>query len=212
MPSAGTKRSFSAAEEEDQQFVGRRRTSAGSGANGAGSSPRRPRRVYEASFKLQVVREALKLPASNRIKPTCRMYPGVEPVQVRKWIKNLAALQQAQPTAKLVQKVPRALPSPPPDLAGESSETESVSSSPYPHPCSPSYTQLPSPSYETQPLHPFPIANANRGYLPFSAAPTRVLTPLSVAEEHGAAPGYSAAESETLRVAHELLSLSSSFA
>ena len=40
-----------------------------------------PRRVaYEASFKLKVVREALLLPASNRIKPTCRLYPQIEPV------------------------------------------------------------------------------------------------------------------------------------
>jgi hypothetical protein len=42
---------------------------------------RRQRRVYDASFKLMVVQEALKLPASNRIKPTCRAYPGVEPVR-----------------------------------------------------------------------------------------------------------------------------------
>lgn len=52
-------------------------------AQALGGVPRRPRRVYEASFKLMVVREALKLPAHNRIKPTCRAYPGVEPVQVR---------------------------------------------------------------------------------------------------------------------------------
>ena len=83
---------------------------------------RRPRKVYTASFKLAVVREALKLPASNRIKPTCRMYPGVEPVQVRKWIRNIAALQMAQPSAKLVQK--RSLPSPPDLSQDDSSETE----------------------------------------------------------------------------------------
>ena len=53
----------------------------GGAANTFNGGPRRPRRVYEASFKLEVVREALKLPASNRIKPTCRAYPGVEPVQ-----------------------------------------------------------------------------------------------------------------------------------
>lgn len=97
-------------------------TSAGSGVAAA----RRPRRVYEASFKIMVVREALKLPPSNRIKPTCRAFPGVEPVQVRKWIRNLSALKQAQPTAKLVQK--RALPSPPALACDESSdETEIMS-------------------------------------------------------------------------------------
>jgi len=96
---------------------------AGNGSN----QLRKPRRVYDASFKLMVVREALKLPASNRIKPTCRMYPGVEPVQVRKWIRNQEALEQAAPTAKLVQRV-RTAASPtmePPDL-DESSETESI--------------------------------------------------------------------------------------
>ena len=39
------------------------------------------RRVYDAAFKLMVVEEALKLPADNRIKPTCRLYPGIEPVR-----------------------------------------------------------------------------------------------------------------------------------
>ena len=42
---------------------------------------RKPRRVYDASFKLAVVEQALKLPPDNRIKPTCRAYPGVEPVR-----------------------------------------------------------------------------------------------------------------------------------
>ena len=42
---------------------------------------RKPRRVYEAAFKLEVITYALTLPATNRIKPTCRSYPGVEPVQ-----------------------------------------------------------------------------------------------------------------------------------
>merc|ERR1711907_462953 len=68
-------------------------------------SQRRPRRVWPASFKLMVVQQALKLPASNRIKPICRMHPGVEPVQVRKWIRNIDALRVAQPTAKLVPKL-----------------------------------------------------------------------------------------------------------
>lgn len=50
-------------------------------ADHAAASGRRTRKVYDAAFKLMVVREALKLPASNRIKPTCRAYPGVEPVR-----------------------------------------------------------------------------------------------------------------------------------
>lgn len=100
------------------------------------SGPRPPRRVYPASFKIMVVEQALRLPAHNRIKPTCRAFPGVEPVQVRKWIRNLAALQEAEPDAKLVQR--RALPSPPALVADDaegSSETESVvSHSPSPRP------------------------------------------------------------------------------
>jgi len=39
-------------------------------------------------------------PARNRIKPTCRDYPGIEPVQLRKWIRNAEALRLAEPTAK----------------------------------------------------------------------------------------------------------------
>ena len=45
------------------------------------TDPRQPRRhAYSAEFKLQVVREALQRPASNRIKPVCRLHPGIEPV------------------------------------------------------------------------------------------------------------------------------------
>jgi len=55
---------------------------------------RNPRR-YPPEFKLQVVREALSLPEHSRIKPTARRYPGVTPVQVRMWIKNIAALEEA---------------------------------------------------------------------------------------------------------------------
>ena len=52
-----------------------------SASNDIVGAVRKPRRVYEASFKLEVVTYALTLPAMNRIKPTCRSYPGVEPVQ-----------------------------------------------------------------------------------------------------------------------------------
>lgn len=65
------------------------------------------RRSYDAAFKLQVVRHALQLPANARNKPIARMYPGLTPVQVRKWIRNVDALENAVPTAKLI---PRAKP------------------------------------------------------------------------------------------------------
>ena len=41
---------------------------------------------------MEVVRTALQLPASARIKPTCRAYPGIEPVQIRKWIRIFGPL------------------------------------------------------------------------------------------------------------------------
>mmetsp|Transcript_37828 Transcript_37828/g.83280 ORF Transcript_37828/g.83280 Transcript_37828/m.83280 type:complete len:371 (+) Transcript_37828:237-1349(+) len=47
------------------------------------------RTTYDTAFKVQVVREALQRPVSNRIKPTCARYPGIEPCQLRKWIRNL---------------------------------------------------------------------------------------------------------------------------
>eukprot|EP00965_Chrysotila_dentata_P249829 6209091-Pleurochrysis_carterae.AAC.5 len=40
------------------------------------------RTTYDTAFKVQVVREALQRPVSNRIKPTCARYPGIEPCQV----------------------------------------------------------------------------------------------------------------------------------
>jgi len=70
-----------------------------SAGGGVGSAPRR---VYDAAFKLMVVRHALSLPENNRHKPIARCYPGLTPVQVRKWIRNIAALESAVPTAKLV--------------------------------------------------------------------------------------------------------------
>ena len=39
---------------------------------------------------------ALQLPASARIKPTCRAYPGIEPVQIRKWIRTCTPLIQQE--------------------------------------------------------------------------------------------------------------------
>mmetsp|Transcript_30933 Transcript_30933/g.91907 ORF Transcript_30933/g.91907 Transcript_30933/m.91907 type:complete len:196 (+) Transcript_30933:39-626(+) len=49
---------------------------------------RRSRTVYSARYKLRVVSEALARPPSCRIKPTCRNHPGIEPTQLRKWIKK----------------------------------------------------------------------------------------------------------------------------
>ena len=40
-----------------------------------------PRRVYDAAFKLHVVRHALSLPENNRHKPIARCYPGLTPVR-----------------------------------------------------------------------------------------------------------------------------------
>ena len=65
----------------------------------SGGAARRTRKVYDAAFKLKVVEQALKLPASNRIKPTCRMYPGVEPVC-------------APPHARIAPHIPSHVPEP----------------------------------------------------------------------------------------------------
>jgi len=75
----------------------------------------RKRAFYEEAFKVRVVVDALKRPVSNRIKPTCACFPGIEPCQLRKWIRNL------EPKARAVMngaeyepppaKTPRAAPS-----------------------------------------------------------------------------------------------------
>ena len=87
-------------------------------ASGAVAKPTvRQRMTYTQSFKLEVVRHSLRLPESARIKPTCRTYPGIEPVQIRKWIKNLAPLamlmeaQEAPATTDGISTPPRS-PSP----------------------------------------------------------------------------------------------------
>ena len=55
--------------------------------NGDGSPGRSsdtpPRRVFDASFKLAVVRHALSLPEGARHKPIARLYPGLTPVSPR---------------------------------------------------------------------------------------------------------------------------------
>jgi len=63
------------------------------------------RQAYSAQFKLQVVRDALRRPINNRIKPTCREHPGIEPVQLRKWIRNISTLELAEPDTKHISRV-----------------------------------------------------------------------------------------------------------
>mmetsp|Transcript_53362 Transcript_53362/g.88610 ORF Transcript_53362/g.88610 Transcript_53362/m.88610 type:complete len:161 (+) Transcript_53362:31-513(+) len=48
-------------------------------------SGRRPN--FTLDFKIRLVREALQMPSNSRIKPTCARYPGVEPCQLRKWVR-----------------------------------------------------------------------------------------------------------------------------
>lgn len=46
-----------------------------------GEETTKRRKSFTAEFKLQVVREALERPESNRIKPICRLYTQVTPVR-----------------------------------------------------------------------------------------------------------------------------------
>eukprot|EP00966_Prymnesium_polylepis_P149691 3458049-Prymnesium_polylepis.2 len=49
----------------------------------ASQKPRVKKRMsYDQAFKLHVVKAALQRPADNRIKPTCALFPGIEPCQV----------------------------------------------------------------------------------------------------------------------------------
>jgi len=56
----------------------------------------RQRARYTQEFKIAVVKYSLSLPATARVKPTCRAYPGIEPVQIRKWIKAFAPLVEME--------------------------------------------------------------------------------------------------------------------
>lgn len=82
-----------------------------------GREPPRSRKVYNTQFKLRVVEYALQLPQSNRIKPTARAFPGVEPVQVRKWIRRHAAGALGSKRAEVDTR----------DEGDDMSETESTS-------------------------------------------------------------------------------------
>lgn len=46
------------------------------------------RKSYDLAFKIRVVEIALQRPANNRIKPTCALYPGIQPCQLRNWIRH----------------------------------------------------------------------------------------------------------------------------
>ena len=49
------------------------------------------RKKYADDFKTYVAQEALTLPATARIKPICKRFPYLSPVQVRKWIRLYCA-------------------------------------------------------------------------------------------------------------------------
>lgn len=53
------------------------------------------RRIHSKSFKHELVREALKRPEGNRIKPICALYTGVAPCQLRKWLRQYGSLGPA---------------------------------------------------------------------------------------------------------------------
>lgn len=71
-----------------------------SSRSSSSASPTKRRKSFTAEFKLGVVREALKRPDKNRIKPICRLYPQVTPVQLRKWIKRKELLEKANPQSR----------------------------------------------------------------------------------------------------------------
>ena len=56
-----------------------------------GTSMGKPRASYDIAFKRHVVNIALQKPPTSRIKPTCTLFPGVEPCQLRMWIAKFAA-------------------------------------------------------------------------------------------------------------------------
>ena len=50
---------------------------------------------HSLEFKMQVVQYALSLPEGNRIKPTCREFQNIAPVQVRKWLRTRATSRRS---------------------------------------------------------------------------------------------------------------------
>ena len=59
------------------------------------------RASYDLSFKTHVVETALQRPANNRIKPTCALFPGIEPCQVRQLPGDLPPFFRAARAAPL---------------------------------------------------------------------------------------------------------------
>ena len=72
------------------------------------SDLKKKRTTYDHAFKLKVVRAALERPQNNRIKPTCAWFPGIEPCQLRKWIRNLEA--EARPGSSAHPTFPTYMP------------------------------------------------------------------------------------------------------
>ena len=78
-----------------------------------GASPQTKvrRASYDMAFKTHVVRTALQRPPNNRIKPTCALFPGIEPCQVRR-----SAAWASQPAGHPVPIPPKRPTSRIPDL------------------------------------------------------------------------------------------------
>jgi len=68
------------------------------------------RMTYDSDFKKHVVEMALQRPPDNRIKPTCALFPGIEPCQLRKWIRNYQAQQLEVSGGKPAPRVPQVRP------------------------------------------------------------------------------------------------------
>ena len=56
---------------------------------------------HSLEFKMQVVQYALSLPEGARIKPTCRQFQNIAPVQVRKWLRAYAYKHTSPLSAEL---------------------------------------------------------------------------------------------------------------
>ena len=69
------------------------------------------RASYDLAFKTHVVETALNRPTNNRIKPTCALFPGIEPCQVRQH-------RTATPRALLMRSPPSRRSQSPPNTRG----------------------------------------------------------------------------------------------
>ena len=57
---------------------------------------RHPRMTYAQSFKWMVVQYSLQFHPTRRFKHTCRVFPGIEKAQLRKWIRQHLAQMDTQ--------------------------------------------------------------------------------------------------------------------